>query len=399
MTIQARLEPSQALLAANQRLLRLREAYNAGISSSPPPVCAAPAAAPTSQQLPAHLGWHSPAVTAALRSSGAAGQGAAEQTCPECSRRQEKGEETCLPIHTTLPNPESVTCLHPSLALAMLGQEQTAPGRLWLLLRYLDVAGSGQVTIEMARQAFTGKDASLRFCGWRQLRNLLRQGEGVFWQRDKRTIWLRSLPNVANSLGVDRLQGRPVALPVEVLTAGISTFRAHLYASFHAGSAGTPISRDTLTDLTGLSHNSQRSYEDQAKVQATPNFAIGPQLGLVDAQELHWEKGGAAFILTDHQGRRGPVGQQYHVWQLPNSYSASHALLPKGRQKALNQAVADLRIIRDAGNDHQQVVRFNRRYHPNGAAAASSFNRQPEMPAYWPSTRKWWNVLSRPEIS
>jgi hypothetical protein len=40
---------------------------------------------------------------------------------------------------------------------------------------------------------------------------------------------------VAFGLGVERLSGRPVALPLEALLNGIGRFRAELYAAFHSG--------------------------------------------------------------------------------------------------------------------------------------------------------------------
>ena len=100
------------------------------------------------------------------------------------------------------------------IGLAMLRRGLAAPGRLWLLLRHLDGDGRGWVTVAEARARLTGKGAPLRICGWRQLRNLLRQGQGIFWERDGERIWYRSTLRVADALGVERLTGRPVDLPL-----------------------------------------------------------------------------------------------------------------------------------------------------------------------------------------
>jgi hypothetical protein len=73
------------------------------------------------------------------------------------------------------------------------------------------------------------------------VRNLLREGEGVYWTitphgPDGRAwLWLRSAAKVAYNLGVERLTGRPVALSLDALVNGIGRFRAELYAAFHSG--------------------------------------------------------------------------------------------------------------------------------------------------------------------
>src|SRR5690606_13344999 len=155
------------------------------------------------------------------------------------------------------------------IGLGMLRREMTAPGRLWLLLRYLDGEGRGALRIDIIKEKLTAKESPLRLCGKRQLRNLLQDGAEVFWVRDEETIWLRSAAKVAHALGVERLTGRPVALPVEALLNGIGNFRAHLYTAFHSGrtketprgSEAMPISRTTLAELSGVGESSQRAYE------------------------------------------------------------------------------------------------------------------------------------------
>ena len=138
--------PSADLLAANTRLLALRQSL--GVASSPPFVPDAAAGPVTPQPtpesacfpLPPHLGWESEAVTLAVR---------------KVLIRQEKGLDTAAnghtfpsqPAHSAAPTtsnaaeenflptaPAQATIkLYPSLALAKLKQEQAACGRVWLL--------------------------------------------------------------------------------------------------------------------------------------------------------------------------------------------------------------------------------------------------------------------------
>jgi hypothetical protein len=144
-----------------------------------------------------------------------------------------------------------------------------------------------------------------------------------------------------------------VGVPLAALTGSIGRVRAHLYASFHSGRQRTdlrtgrpqprgPIARATLTALTTAAPNSQRAYERRAGVGRRSAVALGPLAGAVDEQEVAWRRGRALFHLRDTKGRHGRPGAVYLAWQLPNEYTGPHAALPRGRQKRLNRALADL---------------------------------------------------------
>lgn len=395
---------SPALLAANQKLLALRAQMQAQrqVDSAAKLLPAAATNIPTAiAALPAHLGWGSHALTAAVR------------------RRQRRLAQSPTPSWETPPPPTPVPLpatdkpaapdtlvLFPDVALAMLRQELTAPGRLWLLLRHLDTDGRGWLRIDLIKERLTRAGAPLRICGWRQLRNLLRAGEGVFWQRDAGQqdtdrIWLRSTVKVALALGVSRLTGRAVELPVQMLTAGMGVVRAHFYASFHSGRAcaserhagSKPIARETLARLTGVSRRGQRGYEKIAGIRAQTNYAIGPHRDAETEEELAWQKGQALFTLQDYRGYQGRRRECYLAWQLPNSYHAPHAHRGRGRQKRLNRQLAlarrqdDLCTQRDAGNvivaAEKAAATRRQRYYPQGAQAARAYNRRPQETVYW----------------
>jgi hypothetical protein len=303
--------------------------------------------------------------------------------------------------------------LHPDLALGMLRQEKTSSGRIWLLLRTIDVDGRGWVSSGVARERLTSKSSSLRVCGWRQLRNLLAQGEDVFWLRDKERIWLRSVAKVAAALGVQRLAGHPVAIDASVLTQGIGLVRAHFYASFHSGRIiksgrgrheSMPISRKTIKSLCHISRRTQRNYERRADVQCRQNYSIGPQAKTEDEQEIAWKRGQAVFHLTDRKGKQGSSGKTYVAWQLPNNYFGPHAHRPRGRQKRINQELADLFTQGMTGNGKQMVVSdrvsHTKRFYANGRQAAKAYNRPGRHDIYWCSPQLFrnkraqvWHVL------
>lgn len=416
--------PSPALAAAQSRLLALRETYRArraalGLAPVgdgaaceatdngrfPPPPSPPPPPQPSALTLPPHLGWESAPLTAVLR------RHLTQQTTNDTIEQVNEAagsEPVCIPdTQPVAPPPSAISapqtavsiCVYPDIALGILREEQAGPARIWYLLRHLDVIGCGWMAETAVRQHLTQRHSPLRICGGRQLRNLLNQGEGLFWVRHNGRIWLRSLVKVAVALSVKRLQGRPVAVDLAHFTHGIGTFRAHLYATFHSGRGSdekmaAPIARETVANLSHVPPRTQRLYEAKSGVKKSRNFALGTPVSPKQAQETGWQKGQALFLLTDRRGYHGPAGETYLAWQLPNSYSGPHPQQSNGRQKRLNQAIADLLPIGMTGNGNSQTEpQRQRRYCHHGKMAAQLYNRLSDA-FYWPALKSngFWYV-------
>jgi len=415
--------PSRQLSAANRRLLALRAQVRKQRAGGDPswkrkhvpaegesrPLCDRRLLADTAD-LPAHLGWESDAVTAVLRRrTRICSRGGQQGTDGSCTRSH-LTETGAVPIRScssvtfappgkanyepgnTQPAPNWVK-LYPDIGLGMLRRDMTAPGRLWLLLRYLDKVGEGKLRIDIVKQSLTSKPSNLYLCGQRQLRNLLRDGEEVFWGRDEEHIWLRSAAKVAHALEIDRLTGQPVALPLSALLNGIGTFRAHLYAAFHSGrtketprgTQANPIARDTLSSLSGVGRASQRTYEGRAGVKVQANFAIGTVSTKESKEDGAWRQGRALFELKDYRGQQGKKGKTYLAWQLPNTYIGQHQKRPRGRQKRINRELKDLVMKGMPGNAEgtKKTRRPEKVYYPNGKLAAKAYGRRPEQQLFW----------------
>lgn len=291
------------------------------------------------------------------------------------------------PIHTEGAGTASPTAcstqtvVHPTILLSMLKQHLEAPGRVWLLLRAIDRDGRGWLTMEDARQRLTGKGSPYRICGWRRLRQLLAQGESVFWHRDEQDrLWLYGAHRIAYKLDSGRLQGFPVELPISALLGGIQAVRAAFYATFHGGRDSKPISRETLESLSGIPGRTQLEYDRVALVERRRNIAIGERHTAENAQERAWRHGRAAFHFIDTEGRQGRAGREYVAWHLPNSYRADYQRRSRGSRKRLNRKLADLVKKGIPGNDDRAVEKL---FFPNGALAARQYNRDPEIDAYW----------------
>ncbi len=401
----AHAQPSPTLLAANRRLNELRAQLqaqdptdNLSVGDGMLEAVKLPWNASRSATLvekvaalPDHLGWGGAAVTAVIRA-----------TQPHQAKigsvqilNQPPRSAACSPqtTPTALESSDKDTVkLFPDIALGLLHQSQEAPGRVWLLLRHLDREGQGRLRIDLVRERLTHEESAYHICGWRQLRNLLRQGEGVFWQQDKTYLWLRSAAKVATALGVEKLVGHPVALPLTVLLAGIGEVRAHFYASFHSGRRrNNPISRETLKTVTSVPQRTQQLYEDVAGVTRQRNIAIGERHTLENMQERAWQHGKTVFDFIDHHGRQGSEKAHYIAWHLPNSYEGCHQRCPKGRMKKINRQI-DLVNIRAQGNGLQ-----DRLFHTDGAKAGRAQGRQADN--YWCNgqgrkrRRGLWHVL------
>ena len=424
--------PSPQLVEANRRLYELRAQAQAQrqaaelpadqarqVESDPPWDAAASQKPATTAEkiatLPDHLGWGSEALTAVLRRQrqeskrvDANNQGLSQAEPWETADSNSTSTNPVLSeaegnTQTTFSNDQhplvdsrqtnSWVKLYPDIGLGMLRQELTAPGRLWLMLRYLDREGSGVLRIDILTQHLTKRSSPMRLCGKRQLRNLLQDGEGVYWTRDKEHIWLRSAAKVAYALGVERLTGRPVALPVAALLDGIGTFRAHLYTAFHSGRTkdtpygeqAMPIARETMNELSGVGRSSQRAYEGRVGIEVQANFAVGDISTKENQENRAWVQGPALFELKDYRGQQGKKGKTYLAWQLPNTYIGQHRHRPRGRQKRINRELKDLVMKGMPGNVEgtNDMQKPEKVYYPNGKLAARAYGRDPERELYW----------------
>ena len=298
---------------------------------------------------------------------------------------------------TPTHSPETVP-VYPSILTAVLKEHLEAAGRLYLLLYHLDSQGRGWLSVEQARNKLTDKSSRLRVCGWRRLRQLLRQGEDIFWRRDHQNrLWLRGPHKIAQKLGLERLEGSRIDLPLKALLGGIQAVRAHFYAAFHSGRRkSAPVSRECLKNITGLPERTQRAYDHLSATKRQHNMAIGPRYNKETAENQAWKRGRGMFRFVDSQGQQGAPKREYVAWHLPNSYTGPHSTRCKGRQKRINQRLNSLVTRGMRGNVHEQVEKL---FWPNGAMAGRAYNREGDNDAYWPQnqagreTHLLWHVL------
>ena len=211
----------------------------------------------------------------------------------------------------------------------------SVPGMwLYLLLKAIDDQGRGCVHIHHARKMLTTRSRFRVQQSWRRLRQILADGEGVYWTRDNvGRIWLRAPGRIATALNCDHLDGRPILLKLADLRQDIATVKAHFFAAFESGRRDpNPISQAALENITGVPERTQREYNKRLERTARKNVAI---------TELAWEpeifqpmaaNGRTVFRLTDFHGVRGDKGKKYIAYRIPDSRSLSHRQGCRGRQ-------------------------------------------------------------------
>ncbi len=398
---------STEVKAAQQALLALREKTSKQSNT--------PANQKTSQQrtshlsnqdalrgLPSHLGWGSQNMMRSL---------------PQLKESQKASplffENDS--INDSYPEDEQKTAVFvsvfPDFAVTLLKEKRVPVGRIWLLLRFLDSHGAGWLELDEIKDQLTNKQSRYRVCGWRQLRNLLNQGEGLFWERQNGRIWLRSLPKVAHALNINRFHTDSVLLPIEILLAKMGTLRAHLFATFHSGRTESatdgslkgkaPIARATIEAITQISPRIQRLYERSAQVSNQSHYCIGNPYSETNMKEAAWQQGHAAFRFKDVKGLQGKVGCEYVAWQLPNSYAGPHQRQGKRQRQRMNKRLVDLLNKGIVGNNQFMENRadsptFERRYFANGRFAHQALRTADRTPKYCPNQTRagFWYDLS-----
>ncbi len=290
---------------------------------------------------------------------------------------------------------------YPSLGIGFIKNEVAAAGRVWLLLRAYDQAGRGCLYIRQIRELLTSKSSPWRTVGRRRLRQILKDGEGIFWHRyTADRIWLRSPARIALALNSGRLTGSPIELPIVELLGGLSHTRAAFLAAWHAGrGSDKPISQATIRELTGIPESTQRRYNRTAGVRAERQIAVSAVKCDIDdghqvikgehndqaaIEHLAYGHGRKTFAFYDHEGKRGKRGLVYVAWPLPNIYQSSYQRAAKGRLKKHNRQI-DL-VIKGAQGNGRKVAQI---FYPKASQAAKAYNRDPQNDAYFPAAGLW----------
>ena len=268
---------------------------------------------------------------------------------------------------------QEVIKVYPSLLKAMFHMELAAIGRIWFMLRYLDIDGRGWLSVEDVKLELTDKASELRIVGWRRLRQILQQGRGIFWERDAYgRIWIYGAATVSRNLDVGRLEGMPIQIPLESILSGIQSVKANFYSAIHAGKETAPISRLKLQELTSIPQRTQRHYDNIAKIARCRNFDVSKPHQANEGENHAWAHGYASFPFVDYLGKQGRPGRMYTAQRLPNSYKSPLAQSARGRQQKINRKLNGLVNHGVQGNSGRQIDKL---FYGDAQNAAKASNK------------------------
>jgi hypothetical protein len=303
------------------------------------------------------------------------------------------------------PSVQATLRLSPSLASWCLDKDHRhqgfaldGPYRLYKILQSLDQEGRGWLANSFITPTLTRKESPYYIYGRRQLKNMLRRGEELFWHRIKSKgevrIRLVSRAKVASRLLDGRLRGREVSFPLHfILGHGRgrqAVVNAALYTAVHAGQTQQrgrpgPISRARLRNVSGCSSYRQRRYEQRMKIRVTSNIHILGRYNAYQLQRVRLYQGLPAYKHTDYQGKinRHARGVDYIALRLPNSYRTpdTFAIVHSRRQRTINRQLGGLCLMGSEGSDRNEYVRL---FHENAVAAVQAFNRDAQTTAFCP---------------
>ena len=245
----------------------------------------------------------------------------------EAGNLPRKQTETCRqsltpfisPVNTPLPLFKRIR-LYPELAAASLRTHQDKPFALWAELRSLDSPGNSKIPLSQARSLLIPKSYNRK-----TFYRILNEGKNVFWVLSERkgepTIRLFGLRHVCEILQVSHLSPRPREIAFEGFRGSRQRKKALIYASFiksEGNKKNAPISRQSITEATGLGKTTQIALEKKAKIKkkATYVFQRNRQGALVPIMQLRrtfskdlWlrKQAGNIFESPIPQGRRGMI--------------------------------------------------------------------------------------------
>ena len=322
---------------------------------------------------------------------------------------------TALPVpnsQLTSPNSQFPIRISPTLAANCLDKHHRhqnasldGPYRLYKILQALDEHGRGWLANVDVEPLLTKKESPFYIYGRRQLKIILRRGEGLFWQRVKSRgqmrIRLVSRAKLITSLSSgSRLRGKEVEIPLSYLLGSgrgrQADVNAALYAAVHAGrlrpdrapsgrEKPRPISRARLQELAGCSNYRQRSYERRMKITVERNIHILGAHNEYEMERARRHLGLPVYKHTDYQGKinRHRRGAAYIAVRLPNSYHLPQdiTVVHSQRQRTINRFLDGLCHLGSGGSDREEIVRL---YHRDAATAVRATQSDQHTPAYWP---------------
>jgi len=268
------------------------------------------------------------------------------------------------------PKPfDSHLSTHPELNRIALKLKLDAEYCLWLILRHALTRDGLSGRFTRAQAYDYSKQAGLSFTR-KHWNRLIESGNGIFWGRDKKYIFIRSFERVYKVLADDDCISvyNPLFIAIEVKKSGLER-KAELYWSWFMSRSEQQIARATITDLFGLSADQQRAYE----AHLGPRLIIQTNYAHVDFDLYKNQyKNIPTYAYSFIQERFNEVDNKLETinviaYQLPNTFIArpkhsAVSAIAKAAKKAINAVVRLYRHALACGKEWRYLRLYYRFY-------------------------------------
>lgn len=252
--------------------------------------------------------------------------------------------------------------VYPDITAAAHQVQHDAACRVYLIAQSADATGGGRLHRDQLNTALSG------VYGQRRTRQVIAAGENIFWTIAGDYIYLRNPARVLVALGGDRLQSKPVLVPLASITGGIHEYRATaVYGAYLTGRRldNNPISQSAIRTRIGIAESTQRTYRNKSGTNASGIIARRGILILghkpADASDIYWRYGRSAFVFTDYLGKINRPGQSYMAKSIPSTYTATTQVTANlGRYRKLKRKLkARLTLFKNPERGNNRVYYYD----------------------------------------
>jgi hypothetical protein len=230
--------------------------------------------------------------------------------------------------------------LYPKLLAKIMSEKRHNEARVWLTMKMIDEPGKARFTFSELVDLFCSNGEYHLFSA-KRLKGLLYSGNGLFWNYlpNSNLIYYYSPGRVAEKLECETVGSSQVIVPSDAVFCSIVRFKSFCHQAFLASTKESPISRNKLEEVIGVSDDTLRSYEkvsfeDGKEVRSKHNYVIvyeGYDRESEQHKELIWQYGYCVKIENE--------GKVYTAVRKANSYLSPIQLVSEGKteRKIINR--------------------------------------------------------------
>lgn len=237
--------------------------------------------------------------------------------------------------------------IYPDVAVVAIKLEIVPEFRTWL--SFHAASQNGVMFTKDAYEIFTSKKSPYYLFGKKRMKQVLRNGEGLFWQtcRDNSVIRLAGKDVLAERLNIERLGLLPVYLETKYLFKSYKHTKAALLDAVYV-SHNNPVSRIFTDSESGISVTTQKELEKLIGTKVSPNYLVIDESE--SKEDIAWKYSSKVVTRLDTSGKvTGEKGSLYLAAKMSNTYTSVQSPAGKGSLREYNKKNSSRRIPRVSG--------------------------------------------------